>query len=137
MSRSQAKDKTKLLEQLDKTPIVQVACERTGIPRATYYRWVKSDKKFAKACDEAIEQSSALINDMAESQLISAIKDKNLGAITYWLKHRHPAYVTRVKLDANIKHVSEELTPEETALVKKGLRLASLLPDKEVKSEKS
>jgi hypothetical protein len=127
MSRSQAKDKAKLLEQLAKTPIVQVACERVGVPRATYYRWVKSDKKFAKACDEAIKQSSALINDMAESQLISAIKDKNMSAIIYWLKHKHPDYVTKLKLDANFKHESEELTPEQDELVTKALRLAGYI----------
>ena len=136
MSRSQTTDKGKLIEQLAKTPIVQIACERSGIPRATYYRWVKSDKKFARDCSEAIRRSSDLVNDMAESQLISSIKDKNLSAIIYWLKNKHPAYVTKIKLDANINHQNEELTPEQTLLVKKALRLANLLPDKEVSNEK-
>ena len=135
MSRSQIKDKAKLIEQLAKTPIVQIACERSGIPRATYYRWMKSDKKFARGCVNAIRQSSDLVNDMAESQLISAIKDKNLSAIIYWLKHKHPAYTTKISLDANIRNETEELTAEQAMLVKKALQLANLLPDEEVSDE--
>ena len=44
------KDKELILEQLRKTPIVQVACEKTGIARATYYRWRKKDKRFLEGC---------------------------------------------------------------------------------------
>ncbi len=83
MSRNQQKDKEKFLEKLAKTPIVEVACKQAGLPRTTYYRWRKEDEGFAAACDEAIVTSSDLINDMAESQLISAIKEKNLTAIMY------------------------------------------------------
>jgi len=136
MSNSTAVNKAKLIEELRKTPIVQVAVQRAGIgSRTTYYRWLKTDKKFAEACTEAIEQGSAVINDLAEAQLISAIKDKNMTAVLYWLRMRHPAYAAKIKLD--IKHESEELTPEQEAVVKKALRLANLLPDKEVKGEKS
>jgi len=37
-----------LIEQLKKTPIVQMACEKTGVARSTYYRWKKQNKTFAK-----------------------------------------------------------------------------------------
>ena len=37
----QMHNKTIILEQLQKAPIVQIACEKTGISRATYYRWRK------------------------------------------------------------------------------------------------
>ncbi len=133
MSRSQANDKAKLLEQLAKTPIIQVACERTGVPRPTYYRWVKSDKKFAEACVDAIEQSTGMVNDMAESQLVKAIREQNLSAIIFWLKHHHRAYRTKVELDARVKNVQQELTPEQAALVAEALRLAGLshLPKEE------
>jgi len=77
------KTKQLLLDQLRKTPIVQIAAEKIGVGRATYYRWRKEDKKFLKDSDQAIFEGNLLINDMAESQLISAIKDKNITSIIF------------------------------------------------------
>lgn len=128
MSRNIAKDKERLLERLRNMPIVEAACKQIDLPRATYYRWRKDDETFADACDEAIEQSAAKINDMAESQLISSIKDKNMTAIIFWLKHHHPAYEARLRLDGHIKHETEVLTPEQEELVAKALAMAGLLP---------
>lgn len=117
-----------IVEQLKKTPIVQIACEKTGVARSTYYRWKKQDKTFAKDAEEAIVAGELLINDMAESQLLSAIRDKNLTAIIFWLKHHHPRYATRVEVSARLQRAPEELTPEQEAVVIKALGLATLLP---------
>ena len=127
MSHNQEKAKKQMLERLQKTPIVEVVCKQIGLSRATYYRWRKDDDDFAEACDEAIEESSGRINDMAESQLISAIKDQNMTAIIFWLKHHHAAYEARVKVDGRITHVTEELSPEQAALVENALKNAGLL----------
>ena len=67
-----------LIEQIKKTPVIQVACEKVGVSRATFYRWRKSDPKFADKADIALNEGSQMINDMAESQLISAIKEGKL-----------------------------------------------------------
>ncbi len=117
--------KDQLVELLKKTPIVQVACEKTGVGRATFYRWKKEDREFAKVADEALLEGSLLVNDLAESQLMSAIRDKNITAIIFWLKHHHSAYTTRVEVMAHIKQSVEELTPEQEAVVREALRLAS------------
>ncbi len=117
--------KALLLEQLKKTPIVQIACEKLGISRMTYYRWRKEDPKFSKESDTALSDGSMLINDMAESQLMSAIRDKNMTAIIFWLKHHHATYTERLEISGHLKHTSEELTPEQEALVKKALSLVS------------
>jgi hypothetical protein len=122
-----AKQKQLILEQLGKTPIIQVATEKVGIARSNFYRWKKLDSKFAVAVDEAIDQGVSLMNEYAESMLISAIKDQNLTAVFYWLNHRHPAYETRVRVDGRIKHQTEELTPEQSALVERALKNAGLL----------
>jgi ACT domain-containing protein len=118
----QSAQKDLMLEQLKKTPIVQVACEKTGISRASYYRWYKADKEFAKNADEAISEGSSLVNDMAESQLMAAIRDKNMSAIVFWLKHHHALYAPTMQ----IKHTIEDdtLTPEQEALVRNALNLA-------------
>lgn len=116
------------MEKLKETPVVEVVCRKIGIARATYYRWRISDEKFAKEADLALQAGSALVNDMAESQLLTAIKDQNMTAIIFWLKHHHPTYTTRVEVTAQLKNQNEALTPEQEALVNKALQLASLIP---------
>lgn len=133
----QQKEKQLLIEQLTKTPIVQVACEKVGIGRATYYRWRKEDEEFATNADIALADGSSLINDMAESQLLGAIRDKNLTAIIFWLKHHHPHYTTKVEVTARLKADNEILTPEQEALVTRALKLAALLPEDNAEKEEN
>ncbi|MCP6718753.1 MAG: phBC6A51 family helix-turn-helix protein [Patescibacteria group bacterium] len=136
------KDKTKklIIDRLSQTPIVQIICEKTGVGRATYYRWRKEDPEFKKETDKAIQQGLLLVNDLAESQLISAIKDQNLSAITFWLRHHHGTYGNHLEITAKLRIQDEELTPEEEALIKEALSLASLntkgFDNKQLKEEK-
>lgn len=127
MSRDQAKDKLRIIERLRKMPIVEAACHQASLPRATYYRWRKEDVSFAQDCDDAIEQSAAKINDLAESQLISAIKDKNMSAIVFWLKHHHRAYESRVRLDGKVGIDTGELNVDQARVVEHALGLAGML----------
>ena len=119
------KAKEALLEQLRKTPILQIACEKVGISRVTLYRWRAESKDFSRAVDEAMLEGRLLVNDLAESQLIGAIKDRNISAIVTWLKHHHPAYKTRIELEGRV-NVIEELTPEQKELVRRALELAGM-----------
>ena len=123
----QEKNKTLLLEQLKKTPIVHIACDKAGVGRATYYRWRKEDKEFTEAANQALEDGSLLVNDMAESQLLAAIKDRNLTAIIFWLKHHHPRYATRVEVEARVRNLDRELTPEQKQVVDEALKLSGLI----------
>lgn len=122
----QERDKANLLENLKKTPIVQAVCEKLNIGRATYYRWRKEDKEFAKAADLALNDGSLIVNDLAESNLIAAIKERNMAAIIYWLRHHHPGYANKLLITHTIE--DEALTPEQEALVREGLRLARGVP---------
>jgi len=102
-------DQKRLIEQLRKTPIVQIACEKTGISRATFYRWCQNEE-FAKEARDSLQEGKSLVNDLAESQLISSIKDKRLPAISFWLKYNHPDYRTKVELSGvnNQENLSKE-----------------------------
>jgi predicted DNA binding protein len=124
-----AREQASLLEQLRKVPIVSIACEKAGVGRATYYRWKKEDEEFAKAADEATAEGTFLVNDMAESQLLTAIRDGNLGAVMYWLKHRNANYNTKLEVTARIKQENDALTPEQEAAITEALKLASLTDD--------
>ena len=122
IQKRQEKERKILLENLSKTPIIQMACEKSGISRATYYRWLKSSKKFAKEAEKAIEEGVSLMNDFAESQLISSIRDRNMTAIIYWLKHRHKAYSTKVELQGQIQ-TFHELSENQKKLLEKAIKL--------------
>jgi len=123
----QTRDKALMVEQLRKTPIVQVCCEKLGIARTTFYDWCKRDPDFAKAVDTALSDGTGLMNDIAESQLLAAVRDGNLGAITYWLKHRHPAYATKMEVKAELKRMNDSLTPEQEELIERALRLTGVI----------
>ncbi len=128
--------KNKIVEELKKTPIVQFICQKMGISRATLYRWKKEDNNFAQKVEESILQGNEVINDFAESQLIAAIKERNLGAIIFWLKNRHKAYAPKLKISGEIKTQNKPLTSEQKELIKKALSLSSLIPNTNKLNEK-
>ena len=124
--------KTAFLEQLKKTPIVQVACEKTTLSRASYYRLRKEDENFKKQADEALLEGSLLVNDLAESQLITAIKDRNLTAIQLWLKTHHPQYANRLEVQGKVTVENEPLSNEQQELIKKALSLVGIIPNPKI-----
>ncbi|MEI6144026.1 MAG: phBC6A51 family helix-turn-helix protein [Candidatus Berkelbacteria bacterium] len=120
----QIKLKELIIEQMKKTPIVQIACSKCDIARSTYYVWIKEDENFAAKVETAIEEGTNIINDLAESQLVSLIKDGNMSAIFYWLNHRSSAYRNRIEVTS--KEEDKELSDEQKELITKALKLASL-----------
>ncbi len=118
-------------EELTKVPIVQVACEKTGVSRNSVYKWRKSDPVFLKKMDQALKDGVALVNDMSESQLLTLIKEKNYPAISFWLRHRNDNY--KNKLEITTKEESEALTPSQQKIVRNALKLASITKSKSIK----
>ena len=105
------------LDELRKVPIIQVACEKTGLSRNSVYRWRKEDKAFLKKMDVALSEGVALVNDMSESQLLTLIKERNYPAISFWLRHRNDNY--KNKLEITTKEDDEELSPSQVKIVSK------------------
>ena len=124
----QDRGKVLLIEQLKKTPIIEIACKKVGIGRATFYRWKKEDQDFAQRVEEALGEGLSMISDLAESKLIGAIQSENMGAIAFWLKAHHSTYRTRVELTTAEKP-KEELTPEQAEIVKKALTFGHLIEE--------
>ena len=123
------KNKQLFIEQLKTVPIIQVTCQKTNISRATYYRWREKDKDFREKSDIAIKEGISLVNDLAESKLISAIKDGNMTGIIFWLKNRHQNYdTTKLQISSGAVDKDEPLTPEQQQIVKKALQMATILP---------
>ena len=133
----QDKNKALILEQLKKTPIIQIACQKIGVGRTTYYRWKNLDQDFAQMAEEALSEGFGFINDMAESKIIAAIQNDNLTAAMYWLNHRHLTYRNKIELTTGLKQEEKKLSPEQQDLIDKALKIAALIPTKvEEKNEK-
>ncbi len=95
--------KARFLKTLAQYPIISVACQRSGIPRATLYEWRKNDPAFGERLDEAKLEGRYVINDLAESKLITGIKNGHHPSITLWLTHNHTRYGKNAKLVAKIR----------------------------------
>jgi len=124
---AQEQTKTLVIEQLRKTPIVQIVCEKLNIGRSTFYRWKQESKEFAKNVDEATKEGTEYLCDLSESQLISAIKDKNLRAIIFYLKSNSKKYATKIELNGKMKIESKPLSTKEKELIKKALSFSNLI----------
>lgn len=112
------------LDELRKVPIVQVACEKTGLSRNSVYQWRKKDGEFAKSMDRAIKDGIAFVNDMSESQLMAQIKQGNLAAVRLWLTHNHERYARRVKVEHSTSDPT--LSDEQKQVIKQALSLSAL-----------
>ncbi len=83
---------SKILEELERTPIIQVVCEKFGISRQTFYRWMNENEDSFNDVNKALGFGIGLVNDVAESNVLAGIKNKDAGYTKYWLSHRHSAY---------------------------------------------
>ncbi len=113
-------EKKLLLEHLEKTPIVQIACEKSGVGRSTYYRWLEQDKKFARSAKQALSKGVLIMNDLAESQLLKSVRDGNMTAIIFWLKSRHLSYWNKLEIVEN--NDKEELTKAQKEVIRRVLK---------------
>jgi len=92
VSKRQKLQRETLLSELRKNSVMTVACQKSGIPRPTVYRWLKNDPTFAEAVEEAGAEGRDIINDMAESVVIKKVREENLHAAKYWLSHNNERY---------------------------------------------
>lgn len=88
----QEKQKQEFIETFKKMPNVLAVCQRIGVGRTTYYRWLKEDKAFSQQIDEAEQLGREHLNDAIELALIQKAKEMNPTAMIYFLKHNHPRY---------------------------------------------
>lgn len=117
------KVKKELLEEFRTNPIIQIAVKKVGISRATFYRLKSEDLEFSKQSNKAISEGELMINEMAESALISSIRDRNLRAVTYWLDKRHPKFKPSLELSGKVELQSDVLTPEQESIIARALKL--------------
>lgn len=116
-------EKEKILSSLREFPIVNLACKKSGVSRATYYRWRIEDSKFFLETEKAMEDGIENVNDMTESKLMSLIKDNNFPAISLWLRKNHKRFSDNIYFGD--KDVAQNLSSSQKESVKKCLRFLS------------
>lgn len=82
----------RLIEEVEKHGIIQSACDKYGITRQSFYRWMKEDQEFLERVNEALSLGEGVVNDVSMSNLLSAIRAKDMKATMYWLSHRHAGF---------------------------------------------
>ncbi len=119
--------KLAVLEQLAKCCIVQLACERIGVGRSTYYKWHSEDAEFKGLADKAIIAGRAYINDVAMTGLLKKIQEGNKVALIFWLKNNHPWFGDKIRHEHQ-HHVigvgDRVLTDEQREQIVQALRVS-------------
>lgn len=90
--------KKALLEALRQTlGVVTPACEKVGIDRRTYYRWMEKDEKFR----EQVKDIENVALDFAESQLHKQIKNGEVSSTIFFLKTKGKSrgYIEKQEID--------------------------------------
>lgn len=110
--------KQKLVDTLETVPIFTAACDKLGIPRSTYYKWRQLDEKFARAADNAIVRGRIAVNGMAKTMLLKKMREGNMTAIIFWLKHNDPDFNPKITIEmkSDERYTKEELKLLATAL---------------------
>jgi len=84
--------KKSICEILEKSPIIESACQKVGISRMTLCRWRKEDSNFNQQIEEVLAVSRESVNDLAENKMIQGINEGNSSLIRFWLCHNSPRY---------------------------------------------
>ncbi len=126
IEKRQSESKLALIGALKETPIIQIACKKAGVGRATYYRWKNEDGSFLKESNEAIKEGIEFINDMSESQVIQLIKEKKMPAIAMWLKNNSARYGASRSIQMPALS-APELTDDEIKLFRKAITLTGTI----------
>lgn len=83
---------TKFLEELSESGIIAVAAKRVSISRSTIYEWRDADNDFAEKLEKSLNKGRDNWCDFSENQIHSLIKEKQLGAIKFFLESNNRRY---------------------------------------------
>lgn len=122
----QSKLKQALLEQLRRLPLREAAYDKVGVTRMTVSRWRKASKKFADEMDTAIAEGYEFICGIAESQLISLMRQGKFEAVRFILQSNSPRYSNKLELSGTIGTQEVPMTKAEKAARLQALKHSSL-----------
>lgn len=92
MIKNRRGKKAKFLAELEENPLVERACKKLSISRATFYRWKVEDAEFRVAVELAEERGREKITDFAESKLFENMQNNQFQSLKFWLQHNTTRY---------------------------------------------
>ena len=112
------KKKQEFLENFDNLiGIISTTCKRIGIDRKTYYNWMKDDEDFVKKVEKVKEQQVSMVED----RLMRAILKDNITAIIFYLKNKHPEYISKFLFKGKVE-TERKISEEEKLLIREALQ---------------
>ena len=106
----------RFLEVLEEAPFISYACKKTGIARATVYRWLASNSDFKRRVDEALKQGRESLTDVAEMELVKMIRKGQFQAAKFFLEHNSKRYAPRRPI-ANDRHPEQAPSVAQSAFL--------------------
>lgn len=85
-------EKSIFLKILKDAPFISYAAKKSGISRATIYRWEKTNPEFREEIEEALEEGRRHLCNAAEMALVEKINQKDMSAIKFLLQHNDKRY---------------------------------------------
>lgn len=70
---------------------VRATCDKIGIERRTYYKWLNNDPEFRWEVKDAFQE---VLEDL-EEKLNMLILQGDSASIRFWLSRRHPDFMSR------------------------------------------
>ncbi|MDD5721104.1 MAG: AlpA family phage regulatory protein [Candidatus Pacebacteria bacterium] len=92
-------EKSKFLEILRESPWISFASKKTGISRATIYRWMKDSPEFRREVNVAMKAGVSQIDEIAEMGLAKKLKEGYFPAIKFHLINNNPKYAPKRNID--------------------------------------
>lgn len=132
----QKKIKKAFIDQLKRTPTIEQTCQKVGVSRATVYRWLRANKRFAKEVENALCEGREFLSDVAETQMFSLISQGKPEMIKFFLAHNNARYHDKLELSGTVNTKDEPLTKNQKALIRQALKLSSLRDYGQRKKEK-
>jgi len=119
MIRDRRGKKARFIKELENSPLVEMACRKLNVSRATFYRWCDQDYTFKIDVETAQRKGRDKLCDFTESKLIENIKDNLQSAIVFCLKHNSKIY----------RHQYAKSYTEDNEQLKKEVRIQKRLID--------
>jgi len=92
MTKNKRSKKASFIKELEDHPLVERACRKVGVSRATYYRWRQEDSVFRMDVEIAQERGRDKLTDFAESKLLELMNNSHYPSIVYWLSRNSKRY---------------------------------------------
>lgn len=102
--------RSRFIEVLSETPLINHACKKVGVARSTIYRWLKDIPEFKEAVENALRTGRENVGEIAESKIMKMIHEGDFKAIRYYLDNNNPRYMpkrTTFVIPKKHKHILE------------------------------